>query len=482
MTLQYPRFQPNKHTMWFLLGLALALRLAMAWGNYGFVAMDDYHEMLRLAVPAQQVAGPDYIVEMASIRSPLPKLWLYTLGQAGWALGLDDPVNQIRFIYLVLGLLGLGAAWTVWWMFQRIERPEWAVHGLAWTGLHFLAVYVSTRALIENMSMPFFTMAAALLVIYAYEGRRGWLLGSLLALTVASVFRFQAGVGIVALIAVPVVRRSWRDLAVMLAVGVAAFLVTGWIDLSIRGSFHASLRAYFLYNLQHSSDFGVTRWWAYLGMLVAASLPPLLVARYRGFSWRTYGTLLWPLVLMVGVFVILHSMIPHKEDRFLVPVVTAYLALLAPLSAHLVREGSLGWRGRTFLTLNLGAVGLIAVVPSQHNVIGPVRYFRADPTITRVWAIQPSMEAWPVGYSEYPSPVLERVDTLPQRLRERPSCNEVIVVRSDALDRVRLDGYREAAVFGPGIPERLVIMINPENNTRRKPIHLFVPAGCGGGS
>ena len=53
---------------------------------------------------------------------------------------------------------------------------------------------------------------------------------------------------------------------------------------------------------------------------------------------------------------------------------------------------------------------------------------------------------------------------------------------SDALDRVRLDGYRESAVFGPGIADLLVIMINPENNTRRKPIHLFVPAGCGGGS
>lgn len=468
--------------MWFLLGLALALRLAMAWGNYGFVAMDDYEEMLRLAVPAQQVAGPDYIVETASIRSPLPKLWVYTLGQAGWALGLDDPVNQIRFIYMALGLLGVGAAWTVWWMFQRIGRPEWAVHGLAWTGLHFLAVYVSTRALIENMSMPFFTMAAALLVVYAYERRRGWLLGSLLALTVASVFRFQAGAGLVALIAVPAIRRSWRDLGVMLVVGVAAFLVIGWIDQLTRGSFHASLRAYFPSNVFDSSGYTVTRWWAYLGIMVAASLPPLLVARYRGFRWRTYGTLLWPLLLIVGVFVALHSMIPHKEDRFMVPVVTAYLALLAPLSAHLLRQGSLGWRGRTFLALNLGAVGLMAVVPSQYNVIGPVRYFRTDPIISRVWAIQPSMEAWPVGYSERPSPILERVDTLPQWLRDRPSCSEGIIVRSDALDRVRLDGYREAAVFGPGIPERLVIMINPKHNTRRNPIHLFVPVECGGGS
>lgn len=468
--------------MWFLLGLALALRLAMAWGNYGFVALDDYEEMLRLAVPAQQVAGPGYIVETASIRSPLPKLWVYALGQAGWALGLDDPVNQIRFIYTVLGLLGLGAAWTVWWMFQRIGRPEWAVHGLAWTGLHFLAVYLSTRALIENMSMPFFTMAAALLVVYAYEGKRGWLLGSLLALTVASVFRFQAGVGIVALIAVPAVRRSWRDLAVMLVVGVAAFLVTGWIDLLIRGSFHQTLRAYFLYNLHQSSDFGVTRWWAYLGLLAVASLPPLLIARYRGFPWRTYGTLLWPLLLIVGVFVTLHSMIPHKEDRFMVPVITAYLALLAPFSAHLVRTGSLGWRGMTFLALNLGGVALMAVVPSQYNVIGPVRYFRADSTIRRVWAIQPSMEAWPVAYSERPSPVLEKVDTLPQWLLDRPSCSEGIVVRSDALDRVRLDGYREVAVFEPGVPERLVITINPKHNTRRNPIHLFLPAGCRGGS
>jgi len=53
--------------------------------------------------------------------------------------------------------------------------------------------------------------------------------------------------------------------------------------------------------------------------------------------------------------------------------------------------------------------------------------------------------------------------------------------RSDALDRVRLDGYRESAVFGPGIAEQLVIMINPENNTRRNSIHPFVPARCSEG-
>ena len=193
--------------MWFLLSLALVFRLAIAWGNYGFVAMDDYEEMLRLAVPAQQVAGAGYIVETAAIRSPLPKLWIYTLGQAAGSMGLEDPVNQVRFIYTILGLLGLAAAATVWWMFHRIGRPDWAIHGLAWAGLNFFAVYVSTRALIENMSMPFFTVAAVLLVVYAHEGGRRWLLWSLLALTIASMFRFQAGVGIIALITVPLTLR-----------------------------------------------------------------------------------------------------------------------------------------------------------------------------------------------------------------------------------------------------------------------------------
>jgi hypothetical protein len=442
--------------------------------------MDDYEEMLRLAVPAQQVAGPGYIVETASIRSPIPKLWIYALGQAAEAMGLEDPVNQVRFIYTMLGLLGLAAAAAVWWMFHRIGQPDWAVHGLAWTGLHFLAVYVSTRALIENMSMPFFTLAAVLLVVYAREGGRRWLLGSLLTLSIASMFRFQAGIGIIALIAVPLVRRSWRDLAVMLMVGVAAFLATGWIDQLIRGSFHGSLRTYFIYNLYQSSDFGRSRWWAYLGMLVAASLPPLLVGRYRGFPWRQYGALLWPLILIVGAFVALHSVVPHKEDRFMIPVVSAYLALLAPLSAHLVRAGTLGWRGATFLALNIGVVGLIAAVPTQNNTIGVVRWVGDHPGYHALWSVRVSAEPYPIGYTAGPTPPLNETDGLPVHGIDPGLCEDVVAIRSDFLAELREDltAWEEVAAFKPGLPERVVIMINPKHNTRRNPVHLFVPSGC----
>lgn len=458
--------------------LALGLRLALAWWNYGFLALDDYTDVIASAVPSQQVdAGT--AIETSSIRSPIPRLTMLGLARVGLALGIDDALNQIRWLYAWLGLFSMVAVAGGWWLFHRLDRADWGLHAVAWGGLHFLAVFVSTRALIETMAAPLMLVCAVASVCYAQSGRRGWLAGAMAALVLASVFRFQAGAVVVVLLALPVMRREWGDLIVVLAVGLVGFLLTGWGDLWLKGGFHVSLRLYLEYNINQSSSFGVSPWYNYTLLLVAASLPPVLVARYRGFDWRAYLRLLWPAIALLGVFVVVHSMVPHKEDRFMAPILPLYLMLLAPLSAHLWRARPHGWRTITYVAINATLFVLLSVRPTQFNVIGPVRYFRTDPKVTRVWAIQPSMEAWPVAYSERPSPVLERVDTLPQWLRAQPSCSEGIMVRSDALDRVRLDGYREVKVFGPGLPERLVIMINPERNTRRNPMHLFMPAVCG---
>jgi hypothetical protein len=55
-----------------------------------------------------------------------------------------------------------------------------------------------------------------------------------------------------------------------------------------------------------------------------------------------------------------------------------------------------------------------------------------------------------------------------------------MAIRSDFLAEFREDliAWEEVAAFKPGLPERVVIMINPKHNTRRNPVHLFVPAGC----
>lgn len=452
----------------------------MAWSNYGFVAMDDYMEMLRLAVPAQSVGGPREVIETADIRSPLPKLAVYGLGQLGYRLGVDTPVNQVRFIYIVLSLLSFTAVAAVGLMFYRLQRPDWALHGIAWTGLHFLAVYVSTRALIENMSLPFFTVAVVLLVLYGTEGRRSWLLLSVVSLTIASLARFQVGIAIAAFVAVPIVRRAWSDLAWLLGASIVLFVLSGWVDFLLRGSFHHSLRVYFEYNARYASTFGVTRWYAYVVLLAAAALPPLLIGRYRGFPWREYGQKLWPLVAAVAVFVLVHSAIPHKEDRFLVPVHAAYFALLAPLSAYLTRRRALGWRTVTFLVLNGGLIALIAAVPAQHNIIGLARYLGDHPKYRTLWSLHGSALPYVEAYSAGPTPPLRAVERVPNDSVAVERCEDALAVRSDLIAQAREDlgGWSEVAAFKPGLPERVVIWINPENNTRRNTVHLFVPSRC----
>ncbi len=467
-----------------LVGLLIAglLRIYLAIGNYGFVAMDDYSEILAWAVPAQQSPPMAQVIDTTSIRSPVPRLAVLAVTRIGNAVGLDSPVNQVRFLYTVLGLLSLIAVWAVWWMFHRLGSPRWARASLWWTGGHFLAVYLTTRALIENMALPLLTVSTVLLCLYSRERKVGLLATSLVFLAAASVFRFQVGVVALVVLLVPAWHRRWGDLAAALAVGIGAFLVTGWIDVLLRGSFHGSLRSYLAYNLAYSSDFGVSPWYGYILLLLAAALPFLLIGSYRGFPWRRYFELLWPAVLVVAVFVAAHSAVPHKEDRFMVPIMAVWFGLLAPLFEHLDSRAATRWRSAVFATLNIALVALIGWVPSQNNVIGPVRWLGDKPEVERLWSVDGSAYPFVSKYATRVPPQLVDVSSAAEVARDHDGCGDVMAIRSDILVRSGPpEGWREVASFGPGLPERFIIMINPGRNLRRNPIHLFQPDGCGAG-
>ena len=272
----------------------------MAWGDYGFVAADDHDHVLRAAVPAQRSAGVDAVIEASGVRSPLPRLFVLALSQSGLALGFAEPVDQVRWIYLVLGTISMLSVWAVYAMHRELGRKDWALQALVWSGCHFLSVFVATRVLLESMAAPFLTLSGVLLVFYARRLRLGWLLGSLAALTLASLFRFQAGSCLPVLIAAPLVLGRRRDLIPLAAAGVFLFACTGWLDFSLRGSFHASLRAYLSHNVGAGTDYGASAWYNYILLLLGASLPPLLFSRFRNFPWKDYREL-WPVIAMTSL-------------------------------------------------------------------------------------------------------------------------------------------------------------------------------------
>ncbi|MEZ4751711.1 MAG: hypothetical protein R3B54_14115 [Bdellovibrionota bacterium] len=95
-----------------LLGLGAALYLLTPWLNPGFVALDDYTSLTEFFIPAQSQSVAK-IIENSEIRSPLPRLMLYSLSHSLWKLGVEDPFLQYQlvltflavFAYLVFVLL-----------------------------------------------------------------------------------------------------------------------------------------------------------------------------------------------------------------------------------------------------------------------------------------------------------------------------------------------------------------------------------------
>jgi len=182
----------------------------------------------------------------------------------------------------------------------------------------------------------------------------------------------------------------------------------------------------------------------------------------------------------VSVFVVAHSAVSHKEDRFLIPVLPLYLALLAPLSAWLFSKRPRSWRSAGFVAVNLSLVLLLARVPSQNNIIAFVRYLDGHPSIHQVWALGDSLVVYPTAYGSREPPPLRRVNFWSPRRARYAGCDTVLVVREDvaAPETLERAGVEEVGVFEPGVLERVLTWANREKNARRSALHAYLPAGC----
>ena len=141
-----------------------------------------------------------------------------------------------------------------------------------------------------------------------------------------------------------------RQFALLLSVSCLAIpLVAGLLDWWFWGAPFVSYFNYFLFN----SNYGISQlfgdepiyWYAYRLTLASLGLYPLAIA-CGVLVWRRS----WPLLLLIGCVLIPHSLIGHKEDRF---VFLAILPLL-PMLADMIVNG-IAW-ARPIVIVWIGAV------------------------------------------------------------------------------------------------------------------------------
>jgi hypothetical protein len=225
---------------------------------------------------------------------------------------------------------------------------------VALVGLCFpTALLFGSRALGEVVSAALIAWAAWLTLDPARAVRRERDCGLAGLLVGLAVFvRYQSGLVLLALGFLLLVQRQWRGLwRFARAAGLVA-IAGGALDWLTWGRPFQSLLLYLRYNLVEGqaaqwgtapATFFLQTAWQSTGWALAPLGIGLLCGMHR--TWR--------LVLVLSVFVLAHSLVPHKEFRFLVPVMPLFFAAVGVGLTVLV-ERLAPARARVWVAVGLG--------------------------------------------------------------------------------------------------------------------------------
>lgn len=370
---------------------AFLLQGLSAWFNAGRFNPDEHWQILEFAwwrlghAPTSSLPW-----EFAARMRPALQPWL----AAGVFTALErlhafTPFAATFVLRLASGLMGL---WVALELCARclpeIRRPVF--RQLAWLGTLFLwgAPFLRGRFASESWSGALAVAGICLALdgatAWPVRERRGLVLGALAGFAWGLAFycRFQIAFMLVGAGAWLVfVRRARRALLTTIGAG---FLVAVALNLLLDHWFYGvwvvtPWRSW-LENLYHgkAASFGTSPWWATALPFLVLLIPPfslVFVAVLLAGVWRCRGhVLVWAIV----PFVVAHALIPHKEARFMIPVVGALVPLLALSFDNLPDrwlDRLLAWRrtraGRlltgTCLVLNVAALAVLTVIPAHET-------------------------------------------------------------------------------------------------------------------
>lgn len=473
-------------------------RLLAATVAVGFHARDDYFHVLAPAL--RWLDDPTYDWDAstdpgAGIRSHLIPRAVWLLIRLAQSLGITEPENVLRVVYVAAGAYALLVIPGVHLAARRMldERATLLATWLA--ALHFAMPYVGTRLLIEAMAMPplAFGLWAATYPTFRRQVAAGLLVG------LACWFRFQTGVAAIGLVAAVgwLAYRDgrWRSVAERvggLAVGgAAAILIQGSFDLATTGDFLGPVIRNIIANLDPPAGLSRSTPFAYLGFWLLLTVPPatLVVIPAMARAARRLPLVSWPFI----AFVIVHSVIPHKEERFMLPVMPLFLLLWAAVPGAIADAKGRFWdscRGywpiiRPYLVaLHVLALVFACTAQSQANLRQAVTTLRNDAEARAVISIGPEVQSYffgkrdiqvyrtskiDIGWLARTLNTLQNQGVFPIRFMGFEAQRGKVEIMLAALtyrcrEPIRLDGWWL---------DRLVYRLNPRRNLRRSPVLIW---------
>ena len=315
-----------------ILLLGFLFRTCSAYFGYGWFAMDDYVYAIE---PAWQWLADPLYPYPSELRLPILSSIIYLLFRTANMLGIHEPIAMLRLVYFIFGTWSLLGISGVYYLAKPLSEKT-ALFAAFLTACGFMMPHISTRALPETLCLPFIVWGLVAVQkglslqnkkCFSFAVTAGLLLGT------AVIIRFQTGlitIGVITALAV-MKEITWLQkysiLAGLIVGGGITAGVLGSIDLLLGRSYWATPITYFRFNLGSSAQFGISPWYTYILQLLLFSVPPTTLLLLKPFiqALKQVPMIFCTLVLFIGV----HSMIGHKEDRFIFSILPLYFMPLA---------------------------------------------------------------------------------------------------------------------------------------------------------
>ena len=315
----------NRWALPLLIGgllVGLVARLGFAFHDDGLLWPDEYYQSLEPAHRAVFGYGWQAWEFLEGARHWTLPGFVALVMKVSSAIGLD----YLKAVEVTFCLASTATAWATWRLARAQDAsPFSAAVGATVFSLMGLAVYAAPRAMGESLSaLP---VALALAIVCKPSTRVGLVIaGALLSIAVG--LRLQNGLFCIGALWLLLAARRRSDAGVLFGVLLFGALAYGLVDQLTWGAPFHSARQYLRFNVieGRSSDFGTAPFFHYARALVTAeglTMVPLIALTIFGARSR-------PAVALIALaFFVVHSLIPHKELRFLFPIIPLVCAQAA---------------------------------------------------------------------------------------------------------------------------------------------------------
>ena len=370
---------------------ALVLYVVSAWFSTGYYSGDELLSIIEFAAYKIGTIEPEQLTWDfdARIRPALQPFIAFLLFKVLGFLRITDPYTQAFILRLLTALLAVFSIRFFTRTCRKRVRPEFhAVYLFLSYFLWFLPC-VNVRFMSESWSGIMLLNAMSVLLNPNIRKYKFYLVGGLLGLSF--LFRYQNAFLAIGLFLWLIIIRKERILSLtkLLTSGIAVFLLGIFLDIWLYGEFVLTSWNYFYVNLVDgvASSFGTEAWWNYFYSIFRFSFFPIGIPIIISFFLLTIKKPRNIFIWTILPFFVIHSIIPHKELRFLFPVVNlvpiililAYQEIDQAITSW-KRPGQLALRYVLVVLLAINCVGAVTVSlkPSDVGLMTITRYIRQN--------------------------------------------------------------------------------------------------------